>query len=192
MGRRFRVWQKLKLGLIPIFFLTGCFRGGPRKNPAGVDLSLPTVYHSATLSPIPSDTPTITSTLRPTQTVPPTKTSPPTRTPTPTKTFTITPTQPFSCPQAPPSGIEIDDSARVTFTDGRPLRVRSSPEVREDNIIARLPEGTLIKIFEGPICAENPEMESDFIFWYIKVKASGLRGWVAEGELKMYYIEKYP
>jgi len=191
MRQRHRLLFTL-LGMTLFIAQIGCVLGADRQEPVDVNLSMPTVFPSATLSPIPSDTPTISPTLPPTFTSPPTETSSPTLTPMPTKTFTITPIQPFSCPQAPPSRVEIDDSARVTFTDGRPLRVRSSPELREDNILVQIPEGTLIKIFEGPVCAQHPDSNEAFIFWYIKIKPSGLRGWVAEGESKMYYLEKYP
>ena len=80
----------------------------------------------------------------------------------------------------------------MTFTDGRPLRLRSSAEVMDENIIELLPEGTRLQIVDGPVCVSVPDSDAAFIFWYVRVRASGLHGWVAEGDTRMYYIEIYP
>ena len=176
----------IALGLSLAMLLTGCQRDLPERQSPEPDLALPTVYPSATLSPIPSDTPT------PTNTLPPTATLPPSATPTITRTFTITPTLSFSCAKAPLSRVQIDDYVRVTFTDGRPLRIRSSPEVIDENIIELLPEGTRLQIVDGPLCVPNPESGDAYVFWYVRIRSSGLHGWIAEGEPRMYYIEVYP
>ncbi len=169
-----------------VLLLTGCQRNLPSEEPDQLDLALPTVYPSATISATPSDTPT------PTNTLPPTATLPPSATPTITRTFTITPTPSFSCAKAPLSRVQIDDYVRVTFTDGRPLRIRSSPEVIDENIIELLPEGTRLQIVDGPLCVPNPESGDAYVFWYVRIRSSGTHGWVAEGEEKMYYIERFP
>ena len=179
-------YMVIALGLSLAMLLTGCQGDLPERQSPEPDLALPTVYPSATLSPIPSDTPT------PTNTLPPTAKSPPSATPTIKRTFTITSTPSFSCAKAPPPRVQIDDYVRVTFTDGRPLRIRSSAEVIDENIIELLPEGTRLQIVDGPVCVPIPESGDTFIFWYVRVRSSGTHGWVAEGEEKMYYIESYP
>ena len=121
----------------------------------------------------------------------PSRTTKPSRTPRPTYTPRPTSTSsspnvanlPTSCPGAPPIRVRIDDLARVTYTDGRPLRLRSAPRISSANIIARLPEGEKIKIRYGPVCANS------YAFWQVKVKSTGVIGWVAEGNNQNYFIE---
>jgi len=90
---------------------------------------------------------------------------------------------PRDCPGAPPIRVKINDLARVTYTTGEILRLRSSPEIKNSNIKARLSEGTQIKIFDGPVCSNG------FAFWWVRVKSTNTFGWVAEGDSSDYYIE---
>jgi len=78
--------------------------------------------------------------------------------------------------------IRINDLVRVT-SNGQGLRLRSFPEVNDNNIKARLSAGTQIKIFDGPACSDG------FIFWWVKVKSTGAFGWVAEGDSSGPFIE---
>lgn len=87
------------------------------------------------------------------------------------------------CSGGPVTRVQINDLARVTYTDGTPLRLRKEPKIVFNNIIAKLSEGTQIKIFDGPVCVGS------YAFWYVKVKSTGVKGWVAEGDKKNYYIE---
>ncbi len=103
---------------------------------------------------------------------------------------TLTPS--YICQNAPEIRVEVGDSIRVTYTDGTPLRLRSSPEVRKDNIVELIPEGTRMTVLDGPECAPRPGRSDSFVFWKVRVSTSGLTGWVAEGDLHNYYIEKYP
>jgi len=103
---------------------------------------------------------------------------------------TLTPS--YVCPDAPEPRVKVDDSIRVTFTDGTPLRVRSSPEVLNDNIVELIPEGTRMKVLDGPKCEPRPGRSDSFVFWKVRITSSGLQGWVAEGDLYNYYIEKIP
>ena len=103
-----------------------------------------------------------------------------------------TTTPPFSCSGAPKPRVEVGDSIRVTYTDGTPLRLRTSPEVLDENIIELLAEGTHMEVIAGPECEPRPDRSDSFVFWEIRVKSSGLQGWVAEGDKTMYYIEKHP
>lgn len=144
-----------------------------------------------TAEPLPSATPTWTLLPPPSSTPGPTDTPvPPTLAPdepTPTRTTT-----PFSCPGAPASRLKVGDTARVTFTDGLPLRVRETPVVNNTNIIAQIPEGTEFAITGGPECAPIPNSDGSFVFWEMRVTSSGLEGWVAEGDSARYYIEPLP
>jgi hypothetical protein len=83
--------------------------------------------------------------------------------------------------------LRVNDLARVTYTDGRPLRVRSSPDFG-DNIITQMPEGEQVDILSGPICYSDPMTGKVFVFWQIRIKATGVIGWSVEGE-RDYFME---
>lgn len=108
---------------------------------------------------------------------------------TPTKALTVTVT-PISCPGTPISRLQVGDPARVTFTNGQPLRVRSSPEVKDNNVITFLAEGKTFKIIDGPVCAAVPKTSDAFLFW--KIQYGAATGWAAEGDKTNYFIEKWP
>ena len=86
----------------------------------------------------------------------------------------------FSCPDTPEIKIEVGKPARVTFTDGRPVRVRNIPSTY-GLISEKIPEGTKFQVISGPQCSE-------YIWWKIKLD-SGVEGWVAEGNMDAYFIE---
>ena len=135
---------------------------------------------------------------RPTPVVPTPTPRPPTAmfksTPLVTPTDTVTPmdTAESFCPGAPPPRLEVDALAQVTFSDGIPLRVRSSPEVHSDNVITRISDGTRFIIRSEPVCVIEPEGGNAFVFWPIRIEDSDLIGWVAEGDFENYYIERLP
>lgn len=83
------------------------------------------------------------------------------------------------CTGAPLSRLAVGMRARVTFTDGTPLRVRSAPG---DAIITEMVEGTSFTILGGPICLDG------FTWWQLQLD-DGTIGWSAEGDLSDYYIE---
>jgi hypothetical protein len=89
----------------------------------------------------------------------------------------------FTCPGAPKSRISTGITARVTFTDGTPVRLRKKPGYSE-KIINKLPEGTQFKVFGGPECVDRT------IWWQIELN-DGVDGWIAEGDTNSYYIEPY-
>lgn len=86
-----------------------------------------------------------------------------------------------SCPGAPTIRITIGKRARVT--NGDALRVREYYGLLE-KINTTLKAGTVIDILRGPMCEDNIN------WWEIKTK-DGLIGWVAEGDLKEYYLEPW-
>lgn len=146
-----------------------------------------------TAEPLPSPTPTWTLLPPPSPTPGPTDTPvPPTLPPDePTPAPTLT-SAPFACPGAPEMRVQVGDAARVTFSDGLPLRVRETPVVNNSNVLAQIPEGTEFTIIDGPECAPIPSSDGSFVFWKIKVNSTGLEGWVAEGDSTKYYIEPVP
>jgi|GEM_PF-3106562 len=83
------------------------------------------------------------------------------------------------CAGAPPSRLSIGMNARVTFTDGTPLRVRANPG---EAIITSIAEGTEFTIIGGPLCLDG------YTWWQIEL-ADGTIGWSAEGDSEDYYIE---
>jgi hypothetical protein len=116
-------------------------------------------------------------TARPPQ---PTDTPRPSNTPQPTKTPTGE-----VCEDAPPTRLKVGDHARVTFTDGLPLRIRSEPDASTtSNVVTQVPEGMEMDILAGPECGDN------FVWWRVRT-ASGVTGWVAEGDFEDYYVEPW-
>ena len=121
--------------------------------------------------------------------VPPTRTSIPfTRTPTiPTPTQISTST---SCSGAPSPRIKINDLVRVVTSNDDRLVLRSVPEINDGTEIQRLDKGTQLKIFVGPVCVQDSATSIFYWFWLVKVKSTGILGWVAEGDRSLYYLEK--
>ena len=72
--------------------------------------------------------------------------------------------------------------ARVTFTDGTPLRVRRDPS-KSGAILGQMPEGTQFTILEGPKCVDQGS------WWRIQTDDGNFNGWVLEGEGGVYYVE---
>lgn len=80
------------------------------------------------------------------------------------------------------SRVNLGGRAQVTFTDGTPLRLRTTPG---GEILQRLAEGTPFVIIDGPRC------DDDFTWWRVEL-ANGSRGWLAEGNEDAYFIEPLP
>lgn len=83
------------------------------------------------------------------------------------------------CPGTIPSRLSVGIRARVTFTDGTPLRLRATPS---GTFIRDLQEGTAFTVIGGPTC------DSNFTWWNIQLD-NGTSGWSAEGDLDTYFIE---
>ena len=86
------------------------------------------------------------------------------------------------CPPAPPSRVTAGMRARITYTDGTPLRLRESPT---GSVIRNIEEGVSFDIIGGPTCA------SGYTWWQIR-QDDGITGWVAEGDIDGYFIEPMP
>ena len=169
--------------------LASCSIGFPTLIPTPPPL--PTATATWTLLPD-SSQPLITETPTPTAGAGVTTTASATLEATGTGEPAETTAEAFACPNAPPIRVAVGQKAQVTFTDGLPLRVRSSPEVAEGNVTTQIPEGTLCTITDGPVCADIPGSGADFVFWKIELEDQSARGWVAEGDLENYFIEPAP
>ncbi len=88
------------------------------------------------------------------------------------------------CSGASPSRLAVSDTARVTYSNGISLRIRSEPGL-DSNKIGLLAEGTEMDIIGGPECTDS------LLWWNVKTK-DGIIGWVAEGSNGDYMIEPWP
>ncbi len=136
-----------------------------------------------TPTPLPSDTPTITPTYTPSIT--PTPSDTPTLTATYTPSLTPTPTAtatplPAACADAPVPRLVVGEQGRVLDEDPSPINMRSGPGTGNERI-AQVPAGAFFDVLEGPLC-------EDGYFWY-RINADGLDGWVAEGVPGSYFTE---
>lgn len=77
-----------------------------------------------------------------------------------------------------PHRLTVGQLARVT--PGTPNRLRASPSTRGD-ILDLMPGGTVFRVLDGPICAE------DFSWW--QVDYNGVIGWTVEGMNFDYWLE---
>ncbi len=83
------------------------------------------------------------------------------------------------CPGAPAPRLIVGNQGRVAFTNGVPLRVRSTPN---GNILTQIAEGTSFSVLGGPQCAGG------YLWWQIETP-NGQSGWSAEGDSDGYYVE---
>ena len=82
------------------------------------------------------------------------------------------------------SQLEVGKSAIVT--PGASNRVRSAP-YKGDNIVVNISAGTVVKILEGPACADG------LVFWKVEnAIIPGGVGWTAEGDGTEYWLVPYP
>ncbi len=101
-------------------------------------------------------------------------------TPPPDVVLTLPPAA-MACPGAPPLRLTVGQAARVTFTNGTPLRVRTTPG---GAVITQIPEGTVVQVIGGPQC------QGQYAWWQIQLD-DGTQGWSAEGDMQDYYLEPW-
>jgi Tol biopolymer transport system component len=78
--------------------------------------------------------------------------------------------------------LKAGDLARVADESTTPNRVRSEPQ-KGDNTIGQIHPRTLVKVLEGPVCAEG------IVFWLVESEViPGGTGWTAEGDGTEYYL----
>lgn len=69
---------------------------------------------------------------------------------------------------------------------GLPNRVRSEPNVNENNLIAQIYPETIVQVMEGPVCWDGQ------VFWRVEHPSiPGGSGWTSEGENGVYYLIPY-
>ena len=88
---------------------------------------------------------------------------------------------PSECPNTPPTRLTVGGNAKLAFTDGTSLNVRT--EANGDILATQLPEGTQVSVLNGPICAGGYN-------WYMIQPVNGeVGGWSAEGVVGEYWLE---
>jgi predicted outer membrane repeat protein len=86
--------------------------------------------------------------------------------------------------QALPTQLAIGTLARVNFTTGAPLRLRTEPNVEAAEIQQML-EGTEFNIISGPAC---DNADSYYRFWEVQL-GDATTGWAAEANNSEYFME---
>ena len=93
----------------------------------------------------------------------------------------IFPDKQLYCPGALLPRLKKYTGGQVTYTDGRPLRIHSSPGV-STAVVDNLPEGAPFRVADGPKCAGGA------FWWQIYTEQSG-EGWIAESQGSIYLVE---
>lgn len=86
--------------------------------------------------------------------------------------------------QAIPVRIAIGQRARVNFTDGTPLRLRTEPDFSATEIM-QMSEGTEFEIIGGSACVNGSDY---YRFWQLQLDDDTI-GWAAEASTTDYFIE---
>jgi len=189
--------QASKRRYAQLFFLTGVsmlsvmvILAAQALSPDNMSANIPASTHTTKTVNIDSPRPSATqATILASRTsIPATNTAmqltPTRRTSTPTEISTST-----TCPGAPPTRIRINDLVQVITTNQDRLVLRSDPEINARTELRRLDTGTRLKIFDGPVCVQDPETSIHYWFWEVRVKSTDTRGWVAEGDRSLYFLE---
>jgi hypothetical protein len=89
-----------------------------------------------------------------------------------------------TCGTAPTPRLTVGNTARVAFTDGTDLNIRTAPA---GDYIMQIVEGTVVNVIGGPTCADN------YFWWQIQFESQGVTvgGWAAEGTANDYFLEPY-
>ncbi|MDX1992598.1 MAG: SH3 domain-containing protein [bacterium] len=112
----------------------------------------------------------------------------PSRTPVPPATRTRAVTQSVRpqptpvCNDAPPTRLILGERGRVLAEDPRPLNVRSGPGT-DYRIFGRLEVMEVFVVVDGPMCGDG--------YAWFKIQRGILEGWIAEGDLGIYYVEPF-
>ncbi|MBK8137681.1 MAG: SH3 domain-containing protein [Chloroflexi bacterium] len=86
------------------------------------------------------------------------------------------------CEGAPTSYLIVHERARVTNDDPKPLNVRDTAGLT-GKIVAQLETLDIFMIVDGPRCGDE--------YTWFKVRVGDTEGWLAEGDLEIYYVEPY-
>jgi|GEM_PF-471141 len=90
----------------------------------------------------------------------------------------------LNCPNVLETRVIVRERARVTpLGDDDPLNIRDAPGTDSD-ILGRIPIGGVFFVLAGPECTQR-------YTWY-QIDYDGVIGWVAEGDVSVYFTEPYP
>lgn len=91
------------------------------------------------------------------------------------------------CPGLLPTRLIVHERGRVTRNDPAPVNVRAEPGTNA-GLIGQVPAGITFYVLEGPECTQR------YTWYRVKavVEGSGLAGWIAEGDLRSYFVERFP
>ncbi len=89
-----------------------------------------------------------------------------------------------TCGAAPTPRLAIGENARVTFTTGTDLNIRTAPS---GDYIMQISEGTVVNVVSGPSCSDN------YFWWQVQFESQNVTvgGWAAEGDANDYFLEPY-
>jgi hypothetical protein len=91
------------------------------------------------------------------------------------------------CLNLQPARLILHERGRVSSDDPTPINLRAEPGTNAEQR-AQLNAGTVFYVLEGPACTVS--------YTWFRVRArSGdamLEGWVAEGDARSYFVERYP
>ena len=83
------------------------------------------------------------------------------------------------CEGVMPARLFVGVTGFVTFSDGRPLNVRTEPALAAAQV-AQLDEGARFDVVDGEVCA-------DAIRWW-RIESGDVNGWIAEGQDGEYFV----
>jgi len=88
------------------------------------------------------------------------------------------------CGTAPAPRLTVGENARVTFTTGSDLNIRTAAD---GDYIMQIAEGTVVSVVNGPVCANN------YRWWHVQFENLGatVGGWAAEGDSNDYFLEPF-
>jgi hypothetical protein len=100
----------------------------------------------------------------------------------PQRQFVISHPAQINCSGAAQTRLNVGFTARVAFTDGTASRIRDLPA--SANVLASVPEGTLMTITGGPEC------HNQLVWWQVWTHSfNQSTGWLAEGKPGDYWLE---